>query len=297
MTSLVPLLASSTLLFGALTIAQDAPAAKPLVKVSWKERHEQKTLATGEFVAGQDGQPDVLKLANTEPGPKQFSLIELEPPPIADKTYAVRGKIRYNGVEGTAHLEMWNHFAGGGMYFTKTLAEAGGPLGVIRGSSDWREFALPFNKDTAPSPTKLVINLVLPGRGVVEITDLALTAPADDLFGNVPGNWWPEQVAALIGGIGGSVLGVFLGCIIAPLIATGRARHFVYIALSAIGGCGLSAVVAGVAALSVGQPYHVYYPTLLLGGLSAVFGIGGFVMALARYRQHDLRRMSALDVG
>jgi hypothetical protein len=289
-------LAGLLLLTATAPIAAEDGGPRPLLKVSWKERHEQQKFLSGEFVAGENGRPDALKLVHREASPQQFSLIEIEPPAINTPTYVVRGNVRYEGVEGTGYLEMWNHFSTGGPYFTKTLAEAGGPLGVIRGSSDWREFALPFNKGSEPSPTRLVINLVLPGRGSVEISDLELHAPADELFG-ASGGWWPEQTAALMGAIGGSVLGVFLGCVIAPLIAVGRARHFVYIALGAIGGCGLIALIAGLSALAVGQPYHVYYPALLLGGLSTFFGAGGFVMALARYRQHDLRRMSALDVG
>ena len=284
--------------------AQDKPAdakaeKKPLLKISWKERHKQKKLTSGEFVEGKDGKPDLLRIVHTDAMEKQFPLIDFAPPEIAHSTYVVRGKVRYEGVEGKGHLEMWNHFAGGGMYFTKTLAEAGGPLGVIRGSSDWREFALPFKKDNEPTPTKLVINLVLPGRGTVEITDLELHAPADDFFGKVSmsGGWWPEQTAGLIGGILGSFLGVFLGCVIAPLMAAGRARHFVFIALGATAGCGLLALIVGIAAVSVGQPYHVWYPAVLLGGMSVFFGAGGFCMALQRYRQHDLRRMSALDAG
>jgi hypothetical protein len=289
------------LLFVGSAAALEPPKPPPLWRHSWKEQHEQQKLTSGEFVAGTDGRPDALKLVQTEPEPKQFPLLEFTPPTIGTTIYFVIGKVRYEGVEGEGYLEMWSHFPNGGMFFTKTLATAGGPLGVIRGSSDWREFTLPFNKGEQPSPTKLVINLVLPGRGIVEVSDLRLEAPADDVinFKNTAAAWvwWDARTSGLVGGIGGSALGIFLGCVIAPLIGSGRARIFVYMSLGAVGGCGLIGFVAGLSALAVGQPYHVFYPLLLLGGMSVLFGFGGIALALQRYRQHDLRRMSALDAG
>ena len=92
------------------------------------------------------------------------------------------------------------------------------------------------------------------------------------------------------------MFGVFLGCVIAPLVAMGRARQFVCISLGTLGGCGAIAMAAGIVALALQQPYGVYYPLLFMGGMSAFFGFGGLLMAVQRYRQHDLRRISALDV-
>ena len=162
-------LAGSLVLSAMLSFAEDTkpdakPEKKPLATISWKERSEQKKLDTGEFVPGKEGQPDALEVVNTESQEKLFALATLEPPKIESRTYVIRGKIRYQAVEGDGYLEMWNHFANGGPFFTKTLAKSGGPLGVIHGSSDSRKFALPFDKGNEPSPTKLEINLVLPGQ-------------------------------------------------------------------------------------------------------------------------------------
>ena len=300
MTTSTSVLTCGLVLSAAMCFADDAkPGKKPLVTISWKERSEQKKLDSGEFVPAKEGQPDALKFVNSEAQQKQFSLVSFEPPKMESRTYVVRGRIRYEGVEGDGYLEMWNHFASGGPYFTKTLAKAGGLLGVIHGTSDWREFALPFDKGNEPSPTKLEINLVLPGRGTVEVSDLALYAPADDVFGKLSlnGGWWSDQTAGLVGGIGGSLLGVFLGCIVSPLMATGKARKFVCFALSAIAAGGVVTSLVGIIALVLQQPYGVYYPLLLIGGMSVFFGIGGLLMARQRYRQHDMRRISALDVA
>ena len=56
-------------------------------------------------------------------------------------------------------------------------------------------------------------------------------------------------------------------------------------------------LVAGAIALTLGQPYAVYYP-LLLGGtlLTALFG-GIWPTIRQGYEQRELRRMAAMDAG
>jgi len=296
MTIRLPCVVALLLAIPATALSQEGKP-KPLVRISLKERAEAKQVPVGEYVPGEKDQPDALKFVNSEPAPKTFAFLELEPPNIGTRTYAIRGNVRYENVNGNGYLEMWSQFSQGGTYFSKTLAEAGGPLGVIRGTSNWREFVLPYDKGDQLSPEKLTVNLVLPGRGVVAVSDLELVAPATNMFGTSAAGWWPEQTAAWVGSIGGSLFGVFVGCVLAPLVATGRARMFVFISLGALAGCGLLGFVTGLAALCVGQPYHVYYPALLLGGMGLFFGIGCLAMARFRYSQHDLRRMSALDAG
>lgn len=290
------LLAGCFLICGSALAAAEVAPAQMREPVSWKSLHEQQRLTSGEFVPAGDGQPDRLRVVNDGGQPVLRTLVVLTPPTVMPSTYMVRGRVRYEGVAGAGYLEMWNHFPDGGRYFTRTL-DASGPLGQLTGSSDWREFVLPFNTLGKASPTKLEINLVLPGAGRVEFTDFELSAPADELFGRAAGAWWSDQQGGLLGGVCGALLGILLGGVLAPLMTCGRARGFVLSVLILVGVAGACLAAAGVAALVLGQPYGVYYPLLLLGGLSAFFGFGGIPMALNRYRQHDLRRMQALDAA
>jgi hypothetical protein len=116
----------------------------------------------------------VLKIENTNDAPLLLSIFKIESPTITSTNYAVLGEIRYENVQGSGYLEMWNYFPPlspgipEGPYFSRTLGEAGsGPMGRISGTSSWRPFALPFALTGTTNPTHLEINIFLPGRGVV----------------------------------------------------------------------------------------------------------------------------------
>ncbi len=57
------------------------------------------------------------------------------------------------------------------------------------------------------------------------------------------------------------------------------------------------ALVVGVVALVAGQPYAVWYPLLLGGGICTVV-FGAILLAVrARYRADELRRVQAMDAA
>lgn len=107
--------------------------------------------------------------------------------------------------------------------------------------------------------------------------------------------WWSGTTAGWIGGIFGSLVGLG-GALIGILASRGRSRRLVLglvLGLVVLGAC---SVAIGVVAVLLGQPYAVYYPLLLLGGISLfVFGMN-WPMLRARYRQQELRRMQAEDL-
>ena len=106
--------------------------------------------------------------------------------------------------------------------------------------------------------------------------------------------WWTDQDAGWIGGIGGSVIGL-LGALIGVLGGLGKARRFVIAITTTLIGVGVLSLIVGLIAVTLGQPYAVYYP-LLLGGiiLTAVCG-GNLPGLLRRYQQVELRKMAAMD--
>lgn len=277
------------LLFCILSLSTSFAAMGAVRELSWFEPMNGGTGPEGERVG------DALKLENAGAQPKTFRLVVLPQPGIVSPSYAINGQVKYEEVEGTGYLEMLNHFPGDKVYFSRTLA-AFGSLSGIRGSSDWRAFSLPFYvKDDSgwleDRPKKLEVNLVLPGKGVVYVRSLSL---AQDAVENQAKAWWGARAAGAIGGIFGGTMGV-LGAITGILAARGKARGFVLSVYWGLLGIGLCLLAVGIFAVIRHQPYAVYYSLLFAGGLLSILSIALMPVVRRRYREQELRRMSAAD--
>lgn len=108
------------------------------------------------------------------PADEAVQILEVADPMVPGHRYMLKGKVKYVGVAKDAYVEMWSHFADDKAYFTRTLSEQG-PTAKIQGDSDWREIALPFLSKEDYLPTKLVVNVVVPGEGTIYLTTLTLT--------------------------------------------------------------------------------------------------------------------------
>jgi hypothetical protein len=86
------------------------------------------------------------------------------------RTWHVRTRIRWEGVQGQAMIESWQRFADGGAYFTRTLADSG-PMAPFTGTSTaWRDVVLPFDAGaSAAALTGIEATLVMAGPGTVEV--------------------------------------------------------------------------------------------------------------------------------
>jgi hypothetical protein len=259
-------------------------------EIRWDELQREGNLPTGSLVPPSAGAIfSSLKIEGSSGAPVTVTVIER--PTIKGPRYAVTGQVRYEGVEGTGYLEMWSHFPNGGQYFSRTLADVG-PMMKLQGTSGWRHFALPFDATGAPPPTRLVINVVRPGRGVVYLGPLQI---ADGIPGAAAGaSGSLDRAAGLIGGVAGGLVGC-VGALIGLLASRGRARRFVTIAIGALALGGTVAFAAGVVALSRSQPYAVYYPLLLIGFLATVIPLCLRPSIRRRYEEIELRRMRAHD--
>ena len=94
--------------------------------------------------------------------------------------YAITGEVRYENVSPGSYLEMWSYFdspAPGypeGAFFSRTMADSG-PMGKLDGTSDWREFWLPFDAtSTTATLNRLEMNLHLTGPGTVHLRNMKL---------------------------------------------------------------------------------------------------------------------------
>jgi hypothetical protein len=274
----------------ALLVAVSAAAAQG-VTVDWSRTavSSSRTLP-GE---GPEG-ATALQLQATAPGGTSFHLVTIDDPHITGPAYVVTGQVRYEGVEGQGYLEMWSVLPGGERFFTRTLA-TDGPLAALHGDSKWRRFELSFDLGGAQAPRSLEINLVLPGRGTVWLGPLSLErhVPGSE---NAQGAWWSQRSGILFGVVLGSLVGI-LGGTIGALAGRGKGRRLVLGLLTAMVGIGGPLALVGVAALLTSQPRYVWYPPLLLGGVSTVLGLLLRRVVKLRYAADELRRIQAMDAG
>jgi hypothetical protein len=273
-------------------------AAEKLRDYSWSELKASGQAKPGEVVtAGPDGAEECLLVAVTESGSARAELFAVDQPGIREAVYALKTRVRYEDVEGAAFLEMWSHFPDRSAYFSRTLADQG-PMACLRGTSGWRDVILPFSAAGTPMrPSRLVINLVMPGKGKVWIGTPALVQyrEGEDPLA-LSGSWWSDHEAGWAGAIAGSTLGL-VGALVGALGSLGRARSLVLGLMTAVSIAGAIAAGTGVFAWMRGQPYGVYYP-LLLGGGIALLVFGGLIpMARRRYAEIELRRITAKDVA
>ncbi|RMH04173.1 MAG: hypothetical protein D6702_03835 [Planctomycetota bacterium] len=113
-----------------------------------------------------------------------------------------------------------------------------------------------------------------------------------------PSDPWfdPQTFGAWFGGLGGALVGLLGGLTGAAgtfLAPRGRARRFVLGSLLVQALVGAVLLLLGVAAVLVGQPYGIWFPPVLIGGLCLGLG-GGLRPEMARrYRAAEERRIEA----
>ena len=281
-------------------LAAAGPAAgdEKLRDITWSQLQAAGRLEAGRVVPADDKTPyEHLVVENTEAGKAVITVLTIDEPKVTQSVYSIRGQVSCDGVEGEGYLEMLSHFPRGGPFYSRTV-QGSGRMAKLTGSSGWRPFVLPFYiTKTSDRPTKLVINVVLPGRGQVRLSPVRLAQyeKGEDPLA-IPGQWWTDRQGGWIGAIGGGAMGL-LGALIGCLGGAGKARGFVIGALKAMFLIGLAALVAGVAAVIQSQPYGVYYPLLLMGGLLTVLPLGLIPVVRKRYEQIELRRMEAMDAS
>jgi hypothetical protein len=192
---------------------------------------------------------------------------------------------------------MWSRFPDGSRAFSRTLADSG-LLQDLEGSCPWRPFSLPFSlAGRTDRPTTLAVNVVLPGRGTVYLSPPRLVQYADneDVI-RVSGQWWGEQTAGAVGGLLGTVLGC-LGGLVGALSGLGKARRLTLGLMAATFAFGVVCLGTGVAALICRQPYAVWFPPLMIGGLSTVL-MGALLPSIRRrYEELELRKIAAADAA
>lgn len=108
--------------------------------------------------------------------------------------------------------------------------------------------------------------------------------------------WWTPSDAGWIGGLSGAGLGLVgsaLGVMAGVLIPRGKGRGVMMWTTRALAVFGVVMVIVGLVALAKGQPYHVWYPVLLLGAIATVVFGSTLLWLPGLLRQIEQRRMDA----
>jgi hypothetical protein len=251
-------------------LAAPLSAERIVREISWSALKAEGRLASGEVVpAGGGSTFESLRVTNPDGAPRTIPLFAIDEPRVKAPRYLLRGKVRGEGIEGQAYLEMWSFFAGGERYFSRTLAQVG-PMASLSGTFRFRPFILPFTAEPGMSLEKLVVNVGLPGHGTVILGELSLVelGSGDDFFAPA-GAWLTPRQISLFGGIGGSVLGV-LGALVGILTSRGLARTFTLCLLKGMFAFGAAALLAGAIGWWRAQPSALLSMLLLLGILCTV---------------------------
>ena len=106
----------------------------------------------------------------------------------------------------------------------------------------------------------------------------------------------PIRFGALYGGIGGGVLGTLggvLGAAAGTLAPKGKGRSFVLGAFTLLIYIGVGHLLIGAYALYTRQPYGIWYPLLLIGGLLTILFSALRPAVRKRYEEAEARKMDA----
>jgi hypothetical protein len=270
-------------------------AQPPASDYRWDELQRQGRVTAGTVLPPEAGSSfHRLKVESASSTPSSVTVLTIEAPRITAPRYVLSGQVRYEGVEGIGYLEMWSYFPGGGQYFTRTLDKAG-PMMKLRGTAGWRAVALPFNATGAPPPMRLVVNVVLEGRGTVYLSELTLrdqaqadrSSPADDGI---------DRLAGVAGGIAGGIIGS-AGALVGVLAALGRARRLVIALAVTLAVAGAVMCLTGIAAVASGRSPSASVSLLLVGFFASVLPVVLLPTIRRRYEEIELRAMRAHDVA
>lgn len=110
--------------------------------------------------------------------------------------------------------------------------------------------------------------------------------------------WFSSQISGLIGGLLGCALGLWgaaLGIVAGKNAAQGKRRGFVLNGMKGSIVVGVLLLAVALVALLTGQPYHVWYPPLLLGGIMTFLFAFLYPGMLRQYQRAEAQKMAIVD--
>jgi len=107
-----------------------------------------------------------LKITVQEP--TTIRLFETGKMDVENAKLIYQAKLKCEGLEGQAYIEMWCSFTGKGEFFSRGLQN------VISGNLNWSSAETPFFLEKNQKPDNVKLNLVINGKGTVWIDDIRL---------------------------------------------------------------------------------------------------------------------------
>lgn len=104
----------------------------------------------------------------TAAAPVVVRLFETDDIDIENARLIYRARLRTEGLEGQAYLEMWCNFPGKGEFFSRGLQTP------LTGTTDWTTEETPFFLQKGENPSSVKLNLVINGKGTAWIDDIRL---------------------------------------------------------------------------------------------------------------------------
>lgn len=95
-------------------------------------------------------------------------LFEVEDPRVEQCMVTYRAKMKSEGLTKPAYLEMWCRLPGRGEFFSKGLQQ------VLRGTTGWASYEIPFHLKSGQCPDLIKLNVVLESGGTVWLKDIEL---------------------------------------------------------------------------------------------------------------------------
>jgi len=110
--------------------------------------------------------------------------------------------------------------------------------------------------------------------------------------------WFDPKTAGILGGIIGTVLGLtgaLIGCSCGICVRKGWKKPVYIIFISAIA-ISIVLLFTGVVAVSIKQPYHVWYSFLLPGFIGTIVFSSLFPVVRKRFTESEMIKMQAKDL-
>jgi hypothetical protein len=120
-----------------------------------------------------------------------------------------------------------------------------------------------------------------------------------DFQTSIAGEWFSNRTGGIIGGLLGTTAGGYgalFGGLCSFLPPRGKGRRLLTGMVIFAVVIGIVSLTVGILALFLGQPFHVWYPFVLCGGLLIIFFPSLFPAIRKRYEQVELRKLQALDI-
>ena len=104
----------------------------------------------------------------TTPWPTTICLAEVTDVNVENARLVYKAKVKTE-LEGNAILEMWVQVVGGKYYFSRGMND------VVTQRTDWKTIQTPFIFQKGQKPTKITLNIVINGKGIVWVDDIVLS--------------------------------------------------------------------------------------------------------------------------